>query len=220
MQRDERLARTNVLSDALAVVSGVVDRLVDAVSEAYRLQLEAGTGTGSARSGAARAGGEDVGAGGTRAARVASRWGGRSRRERIVGAVVEVAAERGYAKASERLVAERAGVRERELRELFPGGVDEGLAAAMDRALVRIGALASRRLSEGRSWQEGMRGALAAVLVFLDADPALARVCVVESLHSPRPRRTASTTCARCARWSSRGSSTPACRRRSRRRRS
>ena len=43
-------------------------------------------------------------------------------------------------------------------------------------------ALASQALAAEESWRDGMRAALAAVLAFFDAHPALARVCVVQAL--------------------------------------
>jgi AcrR family transcriptional regulator len=80
------------------------------------------------------------------------------------------------------LAIERAGVSRRTFYELFPGGMDDGLIAVMDWGLERSGALVAERLERGGSWQEGVRGALAVLLVFLDGDPALARVCLVETL--------------------------------------
>ena len=157
-----------VLRDVLGGVGELVERLIGAVSEAYRLE--------SARAGDSP---EQV------VVRVGGSGGGsmaRSRRERVMAAIVEVVAERGYAGASVGTVIERAGVSRRTFYELFPGGMDDGLIAVMDWGLERSGALIAERLEQAGSWQEGVRGALAALLVFLDGDPALARVCLVETL--------------------------------------
>ncbi len=115
----------------------------------------------------------------SRAREVAAR---RSRREQIIAAAVDVVAERGYAGASVGLVVERAGVSRRTFYELFPAGVDDCLIAMMDWTLPRMSELVWRRLGEGSSWREGGLRALAALLLFFDADRALARVSFVETM--------------------------------------
>jgi AcrR family transcriptional regulator len=99
-----------------------------------------------------------------------------------MGAIVEVVAERGYAGASVGLVVERAGISRRTFYELFPGGLDDGLIAVMDWALARMSELVSRRIQEGSSWQDGGLRALAALLLFFDADRALAQVSFMETM--------------------------------------
>jgi len=103
------------------------------------------------------------------------------RRARILRAVVEVVAERGFAGASVGLVIARAGVSRRTFRELFDG-LEDCLGAVLEQALRHVlGAVAAAFASEP-SWQDGMRAALLATLDFLDAEPALARVTMVEAL--------------------------------------
>jgi AcrR family transcriptional regulator len=180
----------SALRDLLPIVSTLVDRLVSAVSSAYNKEIargaalageggrgdEGGRPPGRREAGSDRAGTEAHGGpGGTRTALEGSQ------RERIVAAIVEVVAERGYARASVGLVVERARVSRRTFYELFPGGLDDGLMAVMDMALQRIGVLLAPRLEEG-AWQDGVRAALAALLVFFDSEPALTRVCIVETL--------------------------------------
>jgi AcrR family transcriptional regulator len=103
------------------------------------------------------------------------------RRARISRALVEVLAERGYAGTTVELVLRRAGVSSRTFYALFDG-LDECLVGIMSMALERTVALAGQALEGAESWQEGVREALAAVLAFFDGDPALARVCIVETL--------------------------------------
>lgn len=162
--------RESVLRDLLQSVSALVDRLIVAVSSAYGKEIErAGEdgrlpsprNTGSSLEGMPRERG--------------------SRRDSILAAIVEVVAERGYARASVALVLERARVSRHTFYELFPGGLDDGLVAVMDMALQRIGGLVSPRLEED-AWQDGVRAALAALLVFFDSEPALTRVCIVDTL--------------------------------------
>jgi AcrR family transcriptional regulator len=103
-------------------------------------------------------------------------------RKRILDAVVEVVAERGPAGASVGLVIARAGVSSRTFYECF-GGLEECLIAVLDGALERAAPLVVGAFDDStptQPWQEGMRGALGAMLDFFDEEPALTRVCLVE----------------------------------------
>jgi AcrR family transcriptional regulator len=102
-------------------------------------------------------------------------------RARILRAMVEVAAERGFAGATVGLVVRRASVSTRTFYRLFDG-LEGCLVAVMDNGLEEVVALASRELAGARRWQDGLRAAFAAVLTFFDADPESARVLIVESL--------------------------------------
>lgn len=102
-------------------------------------------------------------------------------RKRILDGVVAVVAERGVAGASVEPVLARAGVSRRAFYECYRG-LDECLVAVMDRTLEQVSVLAWRAFEQEGDWLDGMRGALAAVLEFFDAEPALARVCLVETL--------------------------------------
>jgi AcrR family transcriptional regulator len=102
-------------------------------------------------------------------------------RERILDAVVDVVAERGMAGASVGLVIARAQVSRRAFYECF-ASLEDATVAVMDGALAQLSALASQALAAEENWRDGMRSALAAVLAFFDAQPTLARVCVVEAL--------------------------------------
>jgi AcrR family transcriptional regulator len=100
---------------------------------------------------------------------------------RILDAVVEVVAERGLADTSVALVIARARVSRRAFHERFDG-LDACLVAVMDVALERTGALLDEAFAREGSQYERLRHALAAVLEFLDAEPALARVAIVHVL--------------------------------------
>jgi AcrR family transcriptional regulator len=101
------------------------------------------------------------------------------RRGRILKATVEVVAERGYAGASVGLVVARARVSRRTFDGLF-ADLEQCLVAVLDGALERAAPLVVEEFAQDGPWQEGMRGALAAMLDFFDEEPALARVCLVE----------------------------------------
>jgi len=185
IEHDPSLGREPaLLRDVLGSAGALVEHLITAVSDAYRREIEqvAGATRSEGPTATLRRGGP---ASSREASRVQARCSAVTtgvRRERIVGAIVEVVAERGYAGASVRLVIERARVSRRTFYELFPGGMDDGLVVVMDEALERSCALVSRMLEQPGRWQDGMRRGLAALLVFFDSNPALARVCFVETL--------------------------------------
>jgi len=104
---------------------------------------------------------------------------GVSRRERILEATVEVVAEQGTLGTSVGLVAARARVSRRTFDACF-AGLDECLVAVLDGALERAAPLVVGAFARDGPWWEGIRGALGAMLDFFDAEPALARVCMVE----------------------------------------
>lgn len=101
-------------------------------------------------------------------------------------AIAEVVAENGWAGASVEMVIQRAKISRKTLYELFPGGLRDGLAATLDTTAAHVNQLALQHLETQDSWQDGVRGALAALLVFFDSQPALARLCFVETLAGDR----------------------------------
>lgn len=100
-------------------------------------------------------------------------------RARILGAVVDIVAERGVAGASVELAIARAQVSRRTFHKHFDG-LQGCLIAVLDEALARAALLVARAFAIEGSWVEGMRSALAAMLALFDSEPELARVCLVE----------------------------------------
>ncbi len=102
-------------------------------------------------------------------------------RARILSAVFDVAAERGAGNMTVAHVVERSGVSRRTFYEHFTDREDCFLAA-FEQALV----YASRRVLPAykaeRSWRGRMRAGLIALLCFLDEEPRVGRVLIVESL--------------------------------------
>jgi AcrR family transcriptional regulator len=102
-------------------------------------------------------------------------------RERILRAMVEVVAERGYAGASVELVVGRAGVS----RRTFYGCFESRKAcflALLDLGLERAVHTVGEAFEQKKTWQDGVRTALASLLVLLDSESLLAWVLLVESL--------------------------------------
>jgi AcrR family transcriptional regulator len=104
-------------------------------------------------------------------------------RRRLLLAFVEVLAERGLENASVGRVCKRAGVSRRTFYELFDDR-DECLVAAFEEAVERISQPVLAAWEAPGSWHERVRGALTALLEQLDADPDLARLCVVETVKA------------------------------------
>lgn len=103
----------------------------------------------------------------------------RSQRERLLAAVVRVTAAHGYESTSVADVLEEAGVGRESFYELFEDKRDCLLAA---RAILvdEFEATVAAAYEEPGPWGERARRALAAMLEWLAADPAAARVLVVE----------------------------------------
>jgi AcrR family transcriptional regulator/DNA-binding MarR family transcriptional regulator len=102
-------------------------------------------------------------------------------RSRLLAAAVGAIEEVGYAQATVAQITARARVSRRTFYELF-GDREECLAALID----EIGEILERELAaaelERLPWRERVRGGLWTILCFLDREPALAQVCVVQAL--------------------------------------
>lgn len=102
-------------------------------------------------------------------------------RTRIMNALVAVSAEYGFANTKVSVVLARAGVSSRTFYEQFDG-LDDCLVAVMSDMLERVMAFVPRELADAEHWQDGVRSALGALLVFFDEEPERTRVCIVDGL--------------------------------------
>lgn len=102
-------------------------------------------------------------------------------RARMITAMVDVASERGLANATVAHVVARSGVSRRTFYEMFNDREDCFLAA-LDEGVALGWQYVREAYDPARKWRERIRSALVAVLEFLEAEPALGRVCVVETL--------------------------------------
>ncbi len=101
-------------------------------------------------------------------------------RSRLLAAAVVAVDELGYADTTVADITSRARVSRRTFYELFSNR-EECLAAVLEDVLALVeGELAGEGL-DGLSWRERVRGGLWAILSFLDREPVLARVCVVQA---------------------------------------
>jgi AcrR family transcriptional regulator len=103
----------------------------------------------------------------------------RSQRERLLAAVVRVAAHNGYESTSVADILEEAGVGRESFYELFEDK-KACLLAARGILVDDLEATVKAAYGEPGPWVEQVRKALAAMLDWFAADPAAARVVVVE----------------------------------------
>jgi AcrR family transcriptional regulator len=164
-QENRIIPPTHVLRDVLANMSALVDRLITAVSRAYGEEIER---AGHAPSPAPRA----LPSPGRAAA---------PQRDRILEAMVQLAAEHGFAGVSVKLLTARAGVSTRTFYEEFED-LRQCFLAVLDLALERAGGLIVQAFTRERRWQDGVLGALASLLQYFDSEPALTRVWFVQAL--------------------------------------
>ncbi len=147
----------------------------------------------NAKAGASRRSGSDaarktVGEDGARKARGADRERGVGRekvseiqRARILAAMTEVASERGAGNVTVAHVVSRSGVSRRTFYELFDDR-EACFLAAFDDAAQQIAARVLPAYAGEKRWRDRIRAGLAALLDFLDEEPLVGRLCVVESL--------------------------------------
>ncbi|HEY7961841.1 MAG TPA: TetR family transcriptional regulator [Solirubrobacteraceae bacterium] len=102
-------------------------------------------------------------------------------RVRILAAMTEVASERGAANVTVAHVVARSGVSRRTFYELFEDR-EACFLAAFDDAATQVAARVVPAYEGERRWRERIRAALAELLEFLDEEPQVGRLCVVEAL--------------------------------------
>jgi AcrR family transcriptional regulator len=102
-------------------------------------------------------------------------------RQRLLTAAAEVTAERGAGTVTVAHIVARSGVSRRTFYELFADRED-CLLAALDQAIARTSAAVLPAYDPAQRWPIRIRAALVAGLGFIDEEPAMGRLCVVESL--------------------------------------
>jgi AcrR family transcriptional regulator len=103
----------------------------------------------------------------------------RSQRERLLAAVVRVTAEKGYEATSVADILEEAGVGRESFYELFNDKRD-CILAAHTVLIDHLEASVMAVYEEPGPWAERVRKSIAAMLEWFAADPAAARVAIVE----------------------------------------
>jgi AcrR family transcriptional regulator len=94
---------------------------------------------------------------------------------------VEVVAERGFAGTTVKLVRVRAGMSSRTFYEYFDG-LEDCFTAVLDLGLECAGELITEAFGREDGRRDGLRAALASLLVLLDSEPMLTRIWFIETL--------------------------------------
>jgi AcrR family transcriptional regulator len=105
----------------------------------------------------------------------------RDQRERILVAMAEIVAKRGYHGATIEHIVKRAGVSRATFYEHFDNRED-CLLACFDEAAIELQRRMETAAAKASEWPDQVRAALAAFLEYAVANPALARTCIVESV--------------------------------------
>ena len=102
-------------------------------------------------------------------------------RSRMLAAALEAVEDVGYPRMTVAQVIGRAKVSRKTFYDVFDDREDCFLAA-LEQAVGHVGKLVGIAYEREGSWRDGIRAGLAELLVFLDEEPALARLCLVEAL--------------------------------------
>lgn len=102
-------------------------------------------------------------------------------RSRMLTAAVQAVEEVGYARMTVAQVIGRAKVSRKTFYDVFIDREDCFLSA-FDEAVARARAQVIDAYSLESSWRDGIRSGLARLLDFMDEEPGLARLCVIEAL--------------------------------------
>jgi AcrR family transcriptional regulator len=102
-------------------------------------------------------------------------------RTRIMRAMAEAVIDREASSVTVADVVARAGVSRRTFYEHFVDR-DACFLATFDWGITRARAVMAEAYVSQSRWQEGIRAGLSALLVLMDQEPALARLCIVRAL--------------------------------------
>ncbi len=102
-------------------------------------------------------------------------------RARMITAMIDVVSERGRAHTTVAHVVARSGVSRRTFYEVFDD-FEDGFLAALDLSIARASEYVLDGYEPAESWRTRIRGALIGLLEFLEEEPAMARLCIIETL--------------------------------------
>jgi AcrR family transcriptional regulator len=105
----------------------------------------------------------------------------RNQRERIITALVDAVAEKGYNDTTVADITRAASVSRRTFYEHFKGK-EECFLAAYDMVVDHIRAAMVVAAGAFEEWPQKVRAALATMLRFLSGEPELARLCLIEPI--------------------------------------
>jgi AcrR family transcriptional regulator len=113
---------------------------------------------------------------------------GELQRARIIAAMLDLATDGGVSTVSVAHVVERSGVSRRTFYQHFTDR-DDCFRAAFEQALSYASQCVIGAYRAEKTWRGRIRAGLIALLSFLDEEPAVARVLIIERLSGPRALR-------------------------------
>jgi AcrR family transcriptional regulator len=105
-------------------------------------------------------------------------------RARILEAMTDIVADRGLYGTTIAAVAKQARVSRVTFAEVF-GSIERAFVALVEQVTAWPANLIRDAFERESSWRASVLAGLEALLVFLDSEPALARVCIVDALAGP-----------------------------------
>ena len=108
---------------------------------------------------------------------------GEIQRSRLLAGAVTAIDELGYPQATVGQITARARLSRRTFYQMFANR-DECFAAVLEELAATVAGELAAAGVEGSVWRERIRTGVWGILVFLDREPALARVCVVQALRA------------------------------------
>jgi AcrR family transcriptional regulator len=102
-------------------------------------------------------------------------------RARMITAMIDVVSERGRTHATVAHVVARSGVSRRTFYEVFDD-FEDCFLAALDLSISRASKYVLDGYEPSESWRARIRVALIGLLEFLEQEPAMGRLCVIETL--------------------------------------
>jgi AcrR family transcriptional regulator/DNA-binding MarR family transcriptional regulator len=99
----------------------------------------------------------------------------------MLAAAVDAVEDVGYARMTVAQVIGRARVSRKTFYDVFADREDCFLAA-FEQALEQAATIAREAYEQETAWREGVRSALARLLILMDEEPGLAKLCIVEAL--------------------------------------
>jgi AcrR family transcriptional regulator len=99
----------------------------------------------------------------------------------MITAMIDAVSERGRANATVAHVVARSGVSRRTFYEVFDD-FEDCFLAALDQSIARASEYVLDGYNPTEKWRTRIRTALIALLEFLEEEPAMGRLCIVETL--------------------------------------
>ncbi|HEY7935225.1 MAG TPA: hypothetical protein VID48_15505 [Solirubrobacteraceae bacterium] len=102
-------------------------------------------------------------------------------RARMIAAIIDAVSERGRASATVAHVVSRSGVSRRTFYDVF-NDFEDCFLAALEHSISSVSEYVLGAYDPAETWQTRIRAGMIAVLEFLEDEPAMGRLCIVETL--------------------------------------